>query len=1644
MSAQREVSKAEAIEEVVARLWDKLPEGQEAQAEAFAREYYEGVAPDDLRGRDVLDLYGSVLSLWGFAVDRQPGEAKVRVFSPRLEDHGWRSTHTVVEILTKDMPFLVDSVTMELNRHGLTIHLIVHPVVQVRREGGRLVEVHHEDGSDKATTAESVIHVEVDRQTDPAVLDAIRSDVERVLEDVRVTVDDWGPMRSRLAEVLDELEANPPPDVDPEELSEALAFLRWIDDDHFTFVGYREYELADADVGTPDARTEVRSVPGTGLGVLRHRGRGKERPSVTRLTPDAAELARSHHALVLTKANSRSTVHRPSYLDYVGVRRFDDEGRVIGEYRFLGLYTSVVYHDSPRDIPVLRRRIRQVLAKAAFTPGSHNEKALLDVLETYPRDELLQTPSDELHPIAIGILHLKDRQRVRLFVRQDPYGRFLSCLVFVPRERYDTDTRKRIEHVLTTAFDAHVSDFSVRLSESVLARVHLILKIDATRDGYDRVGRLAIEDIDEVQARLVAATRSWSDDLKVALLEQLDEETGNRLFEVYGDAFPAGYREDFPARNAVYDIRRMEALSADAIPAMSLYHPLEAPPEVVRFKLFWGERPPLLSEILPVLEDMGLKVVDERPYDVWPEGRPVCWIHDFGLVPEGDTKFDVERVKETFQDAFARVWRGDAESDGFNRLVLWAGLDWREIAVLRAYAKYLRQGGTTFSQAYMERTVAANPPIARMLVRLFKARFDPVARDQAGAERLEAEIEEALDAVRNLDEDRILRNFLTVIRATLRTNFFQRGAEGAKPWLSFKLDPQAIPILRQPRPFAEIWVYSPRVEAVHLRGAKVARGGIRWSDREEDFRTEVLGLMKAQMVKNAVIVPSGAKGGFVVKQPPPAADREALMGEVRDCYATFMRGMLDLTDNYVARPDPERPGGRVAQILAPPDVVRHDGDDPYLVVAADKGTATFSDLANSIAGEYSFWLGDAFASGGSAGYDHKKMGITARGAWESVRRHFREMGVDTQTEDFTVVGVGDMSGDVFGNGMLCSPHIRLLAAFNHQHIFLDPDPDPAVSFAERRRLFELPRSTWADYDGDLLSPGGGVYERSAKSIPLTPEVKRALAIDTETERMTPNDLLRAILLAPADLLWNGGIGTYVKAATEANGDVGDRANDGIRVDGGELRVRVVAEGGNLGLTQPGRIEYALAGGRVNTDFIDNSGGVDCSDHEVNLKILLDEVVASGDMTVKQRNELLESMTDEVAGLVLLDNYRQAQSISVSESAAFGLLDRHERLIRRLEKLGRLDRRLEFLPSPKQIAERRNAKGGLSRPELAVLLAYAKIHLQAELLDSDVPEDPYLSAELERYLPTPMRDEFAERMGDHRLRREIIATHITNSMVNRAGPSFVNALAEESGAEAPDIARAYAVAREVFDLRELWLDLERLETRQDGPRVESHVVTAMLLDVRRLVERVSLWLLRNRRQPLDVAAEVGHFAPGVAAVAQDLAKLLVGAEREHFDRRVDRLVTQDVPEDVATRVATVGPLLTALDIVEVATGAGRSVEEVAAVYFQLTARLEVDWLRRQIVALPVESHWEELARASLRDDLNVQVRALAAAAMVDAEQAKSPDALVEAWLEANKGPVKRVQTTLADISSADHTDLAMLSVGLRELRNLAQASAARPA
>ena len=1604
MTVTAEFGRAQHLEEVLKLVQAKVPAAQRNTIAAFIQRYYGQVDPEDLAERAPADLYGAALSHWNFARRRDPAHARVRVFNPSIEEHGWQSTHTIIEIVNDDMPFLVDSVTMEVNRHGLTLHLIIHPIVAVVRDAdGTLTGV-----ADDAEGArrESMIHVEVDRIVDPAKLDELGADIVRVLDDVRAAVEDWKKMRERVGAILEENQKRPPL-LPADELAEGRAFLSWLADDHFTFLGYRRHELVV--IGGHDA---LKIVPGSSLGILRE-GESKEvATSFAALPPEVKAYARRPELLVVTKSTSRSTVHRPGYLDYIAVKRFNDKGEVSGEDRFLGLFTSTAYSANPAEIPLLRRKIANVVARAGLQPGSHAGKALINILETYPRDELFQTTEDDLLRTAVGILHLGDRQRFRLFVRRDPFERFLSCLIYAPRENYTTELRQRWQQILMQAFNGTSSEFNVYLTESVLARILITVR---TTPG-------AIPDVDVrgLEARLVAAARRWDDELKQALIEALGEARGNELFRQFGDAFPAGYREDFTAREAVPDIQMMARLTTAEPLAMSLYRPLEAAAGALRFKLFHLGEPVNLSDSLPMLERMGLNVLDERPHRVAPRGMPPIWMHDFGMQSGlADTEVEIDIVHQVFEEAFASIFRGEVENDDFNRLVLAARLPATEIVVLRAYAKYLRQIGFPLSQPFIEATLAAHPSVAHGLIELFKTRFDPELGAGAGARSAELSraIEAALAQVDNLSEDRVLRQYLALVTATTRTNFWRREAAGRrKSFVSFKFDPSKVPGLPEPKPMFEIFVYSPRFEGVHLRGGKVARGGLRWSDRPEDFRTEVLGLVKAQMVKNTVIVPVGSKGGFVLKRAPPPGDRDAYLKEGIACYQDYLRGLLDITDNRVGE-----------DIVPPRDVKRHDPDDPYLVVAADKGTATFSDYANAISKEYGFWLGDAFASGGSAGYDHKAMGITARGAWESVKRHFREMGVDTQTTDFTVAGIGDMSGDVFGNGMLLSRHIKLVAAFDHRHIFLDPAPDPAASFAERERMFKLPRSSWADYDSGLISGGGGVYPRSAKSIAITPQVKKALAVPADA--LTPAELVNAILKAPVDLLYNGGIGTYVKASAESHAQVGDRANDAVRVNGRDLRCKVVAEGGNLGCTQLGRIEYALAGGRIFTDAIDNSAGVDTSDHEVNIKILLGLAISDGELTEKQRNALLATMTDDVAALVLRDNYFQTQALSVTGRIAPQLLDAQQRFVEYLEKQSRLNRQLEFLPDDEEFAARRVKGLGVTGPERAVLLAYSKIWLYEELLASALPDDPWVGTALARYFPGPLRQQYAAHMARHPLKREIIVSHVTNSMINRVGSTFVHRIIETAGSRPDEIVRAYLLNREIFGFVSLWQQIEALDNK-----VDDAVQSAMLIETSRLIDRGTMWFLRSRRLGDDMAATIAHFSPRIEALASRLPQLLDDAERARVDAEIAQYEAQAVPHDLAAQVATFDTLYAALDIIEVAEAAQRPVELVADVYFDLATRLGLAWLRDRIAALPGDQHWQMLARGAMQDDLSGLQRTIAAE-VVGGAAAGTSSLLIGAWQDRNRRGIERAAQLLGELRLAAQPDAAMLSVALRELRNL---------
>ncbi|HET7594843.1 MAG TPA: NAD-glutamate dehydrogenase [Stellaceae bacterium] len=1600
MPVRAEEQKNEAVEAVAALATRRLGDGRAAAVARFVRRFYSHVPPEDILARAPEDLYGAALSLWRFAETRLPGRAKLRVVDPRAEEEGWRSPRTIVEIVNDDMPFLVDSVAAALAGEGFAVHLVIHPILRVERDGeGKLTELIDDatGNGNGAGLRESFMHVEISAESGAARVDTLPAVLERVLGEVRAAVMDWAAMRARVQRIVADLAEEPPPLVEAER-KEAADFLAWLDDANFTFLGFREYRF-----GAGEGSLDI--VPGSGLGILRDDAYPvfDGLRNFATLPPDVRQFLREPRLLLITKSNRRAVVHRPVHMDAICIKSFDSEGHAIGERLVVGLFTSLAYSRSPRAIPLLRRKVERTLERAGFDPASHDGKALSHILDTYPRDELFQIGEDELLETAMGILHLQERQRVALFVRRDPFERFVSCLVYVPRERYDTALRQRFAAILERAFSGTIVTFNTQLDDSVLGRVHFILRTTP--------GRLGGIDVAAIERDLAEAGRSWADRIGEALREAKGEAAGSALLRRYADAFPTAYRERFGGAAALADIDQLEELQQGAPIAVTLYRAADGDARELRFKIYRAGTPVALSEVLPVLEHLGLKVLTETPYVIAPAGAGPAWMQDFSLtIPSGEV--DVARDRARFEEAFRRLWSGSMESDGLNRLVLMAGLDWRQVVVLRLYVKVLRQAGGAYSQAYMEDALSAYPAIARNLVALFERRFDPKrekGRDADQAKLVQA-IEGDLDAVQSLDEDRILRSFLLLVRKSLRTNYYQRTAQGEpKPYLSVKLLSRDIDLLPLPRPLYEIYVLSPRVEGVHLRGSKVARGGIRWSDRKEDFRTEILGLMKAQMVKNAVIVPTGSKGGFVVKRPPPPSDpkwREAFQAEGVECYKTLLRGLLDVTDNFSG-----------AGVMPPRDVVRHDADDPYLVVAADKGTATFSDIANSVSAEYGFWLGDAFASGGSAGYDHKAMGITARGAWEAVKRHFREIGTDIQTTDFTAVGVGDMSGDVFGNGMLRSKHTKLIAAFDHRHIFLDPDPDPAASFAERQRLFALPRSSWADYNAKLISKGGGVFERTRKSIALSPEIAARLGVSAE--KLTPAELMQAILKAPVDLLWFGGIGTYVKSAAERHAEVGDRANDALRIDAEEIRAAVVGEGANLAVTQRARVAYALKGGRINSDAIDNSAGVDTSDHEVNIKILLDAVVAAGDLTTAQRNAVLQEMTDAVAELVLADNYLQTLALSLAEAQGTARLDEQLRTLRALERAGELSRPIEFLPDDDTLITRAASGRGLTRPELAVLMAYVKNTLVDALGDSDLPDDPQLETYLKGYFPPLLVERFPRAVAAHRLRREIIATVVANDMVNRGGITFVQEMRERTGRSEGDVARAYAIVKEIFGFAPLWAAINALDNK-----VAAAVQAEMLLTGGRLIERATAWFLRGRG--LDIRAQVDAFGPRIAELAEHIVETLPDVERNELERRVDSLVAKGVPRETAFAVARLDFLTSSVDVVRLASASKMGIVDLARRFYAIGHRFRLDTLRLIARGLKSETSWQKLAVNALIEDFYAQQAELT-------QQSIAQGSDLDRWLAGRAPALAQIDALLRDIEASPAPDLAMLTVASRALR-----------
>ncbi|MEH6525457.1 MAG: NAD-glutamate dehydrogenase [Sneathiella sp.] len=1609
MVAKAEELKNEKIEKVLSMVAERLDKKIADDVQIFVRHYYERLSPEDINEVSTEHLYGSALSLYKFSEKRPHGKAKLRAFSPNLEEHGWKTSHSVIEIANEDMPFLVDSITSTLSRRGLTVHLVIHPVIFVERDekGKRIRTFDKPPTGRQKSQRESIMHLEIDEQSDPKTLADIEHELLNTLADVRLAVEDWRPILGKVDSIIKSLTDNPPPLV-KEEVDEARALLNWMSNNHFTFLGYREFEFGEAAKGRKDSWDIVKD---SGLGILRDPTR-RIMTGNREMTPEVRDFLRRRELIIVTKANVRSTVHRPVHLDYVGVKKFNKKGEVIGEYRFTGLFTSAAYNRIPSDIPYLRRKVTQTLEKAGLAKSSHDEKALAHILETYPRDELFQISVNDLFKTSSKILTLQERPRISALIRRDRFERFVSVLVYVPREKFNTELRKKFADILAEVHNGTLSSHYALVGDDALARIHYIVALKSKHKPE--------VDVADLERRLVAAAREWSDELYDALLDKWGEEKGLRMKAHYGDAFPIAYKERFNAELSLHDIEKTERVRKSKDVELNLYRWIDDPDNKVRFKVYSPGEPLSLSDCLPMMENMGLKVMSENPYYVSIGGtEEAIWIHDFELVEPGGQALELHILKKKFEETFERVWKGKMESDGFNRLVMRAGLAWSNVVVLRAYAKYLRQAGITFSQSYMSNTLSENANISKLLVELFQTRFDPSFPEDRteSVSRILKHIWDELDHVASLDDDRILRRFVNLIVNTLRTNVYQKDAKNTdKLYYSFKLDSQKLDDLPLPRPHVEIFVYSPRVEGVHLRGGKVARGGLRWSDRREDFRTEVLGLMKAQMVKNTVIVPVGSKGGFFPKKLPSGGTREEVQAEGIACYKIFISGLLDVTDNYV--------GGAV---VPPENVVRHDADDPYLVVAADKGTATFSDIANEVAISYGFWLGDAFASGGAAGYDHKKMAITARGAWESVKRHFREVGHDIQTKDFTVAGIGDMSGDVFGNGMLLSKKIRLVAAFDHRNIFIDPSPDPAKSFIERERIFKLPRSSWEDYNEKLISKGGGIFDRKAKIIKLSPEIRKLL--DIKKPEVPPNELMVAILKSKVDLLWFGGIGTYIKSADESNSDAGDRANDAIRVNGSEVRSKVIGEGGNLGVTQLGRIEYAESGGRLNTDAIDNSAGVDCSDHEVNIKVLLRAVLDDGEMTGKQRDRILVEMTDDVADHVLQDNYLQTQALTTAERQGLDSFSENVRFMIGLEKKDRLNRHVEFLPDDEELADRQATGRGLSRPEMSVLLAYAKMTLYIDILETKLPDDTYYDSWLTEYFPPQLRKKYAAFISSHRLRREIITTIIVNQLVNRAGPTFVMQMTEETGSRPEEVARAFALVCDVFDLNSLWAGIEA----QDN-KISSDIQGRMIDVTQKLARRATLWCLRRLSSSVDIAAEVKLLSADMRKLERGLEGLLSDEGRNLFVDRSDQLIAAGVPEDLARRMAALGPLRSSLDVVQVGNSNTRPITEVGEVYFAVGAELNLDWLRSAAETIEPESNWDRLAIAAIIDDLYGQQRALTNSVFVGANGHAGRKAF-EHWVKQHQTPIKRSSELIKEFKAMGVLDVSKLAYANRQFRSM---------
>ncbi len=1578
----------------------------------FVKNFFSASTSRDFLNYSIEELYNAALLSFDFYVNKKPGEFKVRICNPTIEKNGFESAYTFLDIVNDDMPFLVDSTVAYLDKYGIRVKNIIHPIYSsIRGKSGKLEEI----STSKTAHQESIIQLHLDKLTAESDIKMLQENISKILINVALVVKDWQPMIELVNKAADQIDNAKKINKETDEIKE---FLNWIASGNFILLGAKEFDVREVKKN----EYALEEAKNSGFGIFRSENEEFVPEVINTSFEEVSDSVTNPYVIEVLKSRYRSRIHRVANAERVRVQKISAEGKVIGEFRFIGLFATSSYHASTASIPLIRGKINKVIADSGYIKASHNYKDLVSTLEFYPRDELFQISSEDLLKNATGIVAICGRSQVRFFGRKDKFNRFVSCLIFTPRDRSNSELRDKIKDYLAQVYNGEVADSFVQITDSNLIRFHVIVR---TNKGIPTV------DENDIERQITKMTKVWSDDLLESIKAKFDDEVRVSLYAKYKNAFSVSYINRFDSKRAAIDISRIEECLQKNLVLFNLYKSSDLLPEdVTELKIFSPEKELILSSIMPILESFGFNVIQEHTYVITAEedekirSKRKVWIHYFHLNLSKQGHLFSEKTKLNFEKTVSLIWQDMMQVGFLNRLVVTADLHWKQVYMLNAYSKYLHQTGFRFSQTYVADVLVRYSAITKLLVELFEAKFDPflkitLAERNKKTEKIAAQIREGLNKVKDVTDDSVIRRLLGVIEATLRTNYYQSLKHGGfKGYVSFKFDCKKVPELPLPLPHAEIFVYSTRFEAIHLRGGKVARGGLRWSDRQEDFRTEVLGLMKAQMTKNAVIVPVGSKGGFVLKRDTSAFTRDELQKEGVECYQNFLRGLLDITDNVVNN-----------KIEHPQNVVMHDAQDPYLVVAADKGTATFSDIANGISAEYNFWLGDAFASGGSVGYDHKKMGITAKGGWISVMRHFREMGIDTQTQDFTCVGIGDLAGDVFGNGMLLSQHIKLVAAFNHLHIFFDPNPDVATSFKERTRMFNLPRSSWTDYDKSLISKGGGIFERSAKTIQITPEIKAILAI--EEDELSPNDLIQAILKAPVDLLWNGGIGTYVKANDEVNQEVGDRANDSLRINGNELRCKVIGEGGNLGFTQRGRIEYALTGGRINTDAMDNSAGVDCSDHEVNIKIALTSALRSKKVTLEERNKILESMTDEVSHLVLSDNRLQTQAISIAYSQGIAAIDDQAQFLDKLEKTGFLNRKIEFLPSKKEIDKRQNDKIGLTRPELCVMLAYSKMDIYNHILASDLVKDKYFESELFSYFPKLMQEKFADEIAHHQLRNEIIATQITNFIVNRIGITFINQMCQDSGFGIVDVVKSFIIACGSFRLREIWEEIENL----DG-KIASHIQMQMFLSPNKLLERSVMWLLRNQSKG-NLSAIVTRFRKIADELSAVLSQVLAQASRESFERKIEKYHLNNVNRKLAGKVAAMDPVASAFDIAEISAASNFDLKTIAKIYFAVGTRFSLKWLRSRLNKQAPENYWQKLSSKTILEDLySYQMRIAKRIVDFSSDDKKiCEDNSLDGWIKSADFLVERFDSFILDLKAQPNPDLAMFIVALNRLKPL---------